>query len=265
MSFNNFAPIILLFIVYFSIAKRLGIFGDFRTIVISKTKRVALESFFEKNIHFYDQLNASDKKKFLARAYQLSKILRIDGRGNFKITPDVRLLVATAYVQLTFGFENFILPGFQRFIIYPESYINPFTGRLHDGEVNPRGVIVLSWKQLVRGYANPTDKINLGLHEMAHAFFHTVKSRKGQNSFDRDIINKFSIVALEEINVIKSGENHLLRKYASTNVSEFFAVTVEHFFEAPEELKSNLPRVYSSLSAILKQDPANKLFSTRGY
>lgn len=263
MSFNNFAPIILLFIVYFSLARRLGIIGDFRTLGISKTRRVALESFFEKNIHFYAQLNASDKKKFVARAYQLSKTLRIDGRGNFKITPDVRLLVATAYVQLTFGFENFILPGFQRFIIYPESYINPFTGRMHDGEVNPRGVIVLSWKQLVRGYANPTDKINLGLHEMAHAFFHTAKSKKGLFNLDRESINRFSLVALEEINAINTGDNHLLRKYASTNVSEFFAVAVEHFFEAPEELKSKLPRVYSSLSTILNQDTANKIFTKR--
>jgi MtfA peptidase len=261
MIFNYVAPIILLFIVYFSLVRRLGLFGDFRTLGISKTKRMALESFFEKNIHYYGQLNASDKKKFIARAFQLSKTLRIDGRSNFKITPEVRLLVATAYVQLTFGIENFILPGFQRFIIYPESYINPFTGRLHDGEVNPRGVIVLSWKQLVKGYANPNDKINLGLHEMAHAFFHTVKSRKRQNNFGSDSINKFSIVALEEINAIKSSDNHLLRKYASTNVSEFFAVAVEHFFEAPDELKSMLPKVYSSLSAILNQDPANKRFS----
>ncbi|MCB9336447.1 MAG: zinc-dependent peptidase, partial [Flavobacteriales bacterium] len=46
--------------------------------------------------------------------------------------------------------------------------------------------------------------------------------------------------------------------YAATNMEEFFAVSVEHFFEAPDEFKVSLPDLYTQLSIMLNLDPLNK-------
>lgn len=60
-------------------------------------------------------------------------------------------------------------------------------------------------------------------------------------------------------------ENHssFLRSYASTNQQEFFAVCVEHFFEASKSFRENLPQLYSHLCILLNQDPLQPDFKIR--
>jgi Mlc titration factor MtfA (ptsG expression regulator) len=48
----------------------------------------------------------------------------------------------------------------------------------------------------------------------------------------------------------------VLREYAATNPTEFFAVATEHFFERPQELRDAHPSVYAELKAFYRQDPA---------
>jgi Mlc titration factor MtfA (ptsG expression regulator) len=44
-----------------------------------------------------------------------------------------------------------------------------------------------------------------------------------------------------------------IRSYAFTNIFEFFAVLLEHFFESPEELAKEQPEMYSILRSMLNQ------------
>ena len=49
-----------------------------------------------------------------------------------------------------------------------------------------------------------------------------------------------------------------LRSYAFSNMHEFWAVSVEAFFENPEGLKENMPDLYEALSHVLNQNPITK-------
>ena len=46
-----------------------------------------------------------------------------------------------------------------------------------------------------------------------------------------------------------------LRSYALINFEEFWAVSVEAFFELPAELKKLMPKIYDALCELLNQDP----------
>ena len=46
-----------------------------------------------------------------------------------------------------------------------------------------------------------------------------------------------------------------MREYAASNIDEFWAVCVEHFYEAPEEFCRNLPELYQAMCSILGIDP----------
>ena len=46
-----------------------------------------------------------------------------------------------------------------------------------------------------------------------------------------------------------------LRDYAFTSFHEFWAVSLEYFFEKPQGLKDNLPHLYAILCDSLNQDP----------
>ena len=147
------------------------------------------------------------------------------------------------------------MPKFKRIIVYPDAYKNPSTGNMHYGEVNPHGVIVLSWKRLLKGHEITDDAINLGLHEMAHALMHTIiysdNHESGLDPYLRNIVR----LSKEEMGKIKNGEHHIFRNYAATNIYEFFAVSVEYFFETPQLLKNELPQLYKHLIILLKQNP----------
>jgi hypothetical protein len=226
------------------------------SLFLNQDKKRELHEFFSKRINYFNGLSNKGKERFLYRAFSMQSNFTIVGRGGFIITEEVKLFVLAAYIQLTLGIRSYSLPIFRTIIIYPESYRNPFTGQMHDGEVNPRGVIVLSWKRLLKGYENPTDCINLGLHEMAHALRYAIsKSESFEYEIEKEMSN-FNLLSKVEIEKMHSNQEYYLRNYAGTNTSEFFAIAVEHFFESPIELRSNLPMVYNGLVKLLKQDPA---------
>ncbi len=258
MDNTNFPLVLIAIFIFYTVFRLRNYIGS---LFLSKEKKRELHEFYSKRLNYYNQLSEKGKDRFLFRAYSMLSNFKIIGRNGFDITEEVTLFVLAAYIQLTLGFRSYSLPIFKTILIYPDSYRNPFTGEMHDGEVNPRGVIVLSWKRLVKGYENPTDCINLGLHEMAHALKHVIsKTEYFENEIEQEMSN-FNLLSEAEIDKMKNGEEHFLRKYAGTNSSEFFAVSVEHFFESPVELKEHLPQIYNGLKNLLKQDPANGFYS----
>jgi len=257
---SNILPflIIIFFLIY--TLKKFGVLNYLDTILISRKTKQELKDFYSKQLNYFNSLPYKDRDRFVIRANKLKKSIHIIGKNDFKVTEEVRLLSIAAQVQLTFGFNQFFLNKFHTILIYPDTYESKLTGKMHYGEVNPRGIIVISWDRFLKGYTIPNDKINLGLHEMAHALMHTIicssDHEDGLDKYLRDIVRLSKI----EIEKIKNGENHLYRKYAGANIYEFFAVSVEHFFEAPDELKLELPALYQYLTKLLKQDPTIGLF-----
>lgn len=251
---NLFFAFVAVFLTFKLFSKTFGLFH------LPKGESIRLNSFYQKYFEYYNKLTPKQQKRFLYRAYSLSKSIRIIGRLGFKVDQQVRLLVVSSIVQITFGYKYYALPRFKTIFIYPDSYKSPITGKLHDGEVHPRGLIVLSWKNLVKGHADPTDSINLGLHEMAHALMHTIIYTNNHESNLDEFLDKVLKLSEQEIKKIKSEETHLFRSYAGSNLPEFFAVAIEHFFEGPHELKLQLPELYNGLKLLLKQDPVSNQY-----
>ncbi|MBK8884473.1 MAG: zinc-dependent peptidase [Bacteroidales bacterium] len=148
-------------------------------------------------------------------------------------------------------------------MIYPDNYYSTITHKYHKGEVNRRGLIVLSWKSFKKGFSNQTDGLNLGLHEMAHALrLINIVENEEYDFYDRGIMNEFDAEAKYEINKLihSPQEKSIFRKYGTTNMDEFFSVAIECFFERPYEFKQYNQKLYILLSKILKVDP-DQLYS----
>jgi len=63
----------------------------------------------------------------------------------------------------------------------------------------------------------------------------------------------------EHVRRVDAAESTVLDPYGATNRAEFFAVAIEAFFETPDELRSDQPRLYSLLEEFFKFDPASLL------
>lgn len=160
-------------------------------------------------------------------------------------------------MQVTFGLETWDLSYFNQILIFPDEYKNPFTNQMHKGETNLGGFMCFSWKDFLSGNKNTSDKINLGLHEFTHALrFNGIKGADTDYFFE-NYFPKWVSCATKDFVKTKNTNNSIFRKYGSVNINEFFSVTVETFFENPEQFKSQAPELFKHTSILLNQTFAN--------
>lgn len=206
---------------------------------------------------YYRKLTIRGRQEFVQRVLNFIHSHTIEGKGDFEPGLPDKIDVAAAATQLTFGMPDFMFSHFETVILYPEIFkIHP-DAPLMKGAAHPNGVIHISMKDFDAGYADPSDKLNVGLHEYAHALF--MELHKHCKEEDDDILKgNFYRYLQESDKVLNEGKHsdYFLRDYAFTNRHEFFAVGIEHFFEAPKEFKEKVPQVYDAFKNLLGQDLA---------
>ena len=202
---------------------------------------------------YYRRLSQQSRQRFLFRLSHFIRCKTFSGRKELQVTDEMKTLISASAIQLTFGLDNYLMDRFSEIIIYPDIFPAP-GGKYYRGETSLRGVMAFSWKHFVEGYDIEDDKYNLGLHEMAHALEFS-GLMDGPDEYFTQNLYKWSSIARAEYENVHNERASILRSYAGTNVHEFFAVCVEHFFEASAEFKERLPEIYHWLCLTLRQDP----------
>lgn len=194
--------------------------------------------------------------------------------ADFELDDPMRLLVATMatvpILQLGLDFYR----GWSSVIIYETPFV-PATewedefGIVHQsaealsGEAWLQGPVILSWQDVLE--ANADDGYNVVIHEMAHKLDMLDGDANGAPPLHRDMDpaawkQSFSrawadLEAAEQA----QAEDLPIDAYALADSGEFFAVSSECFFEAPERLATSWPDVYAQLCAFYRQDPRQAL------
>ncbi len=218
---------------------------------LSSTRREILNKYFG----YYKVLSSADKLKFENRVQRFIYSKRFIARSVPEVTEEMKVLISASAIQLTFGLSEIYLSNFDKILIYADSYYSNITKNYHRGEVNPRlGIIILAWKHFVEGYGDMNDSFNVGIHEMAHALHFENRIRNDEYDFlDEQVLEKFEEIMRVEIPKIRAGEPHLFRPYAGVNQYEFFAVSLEYFFENPIAFKTQLPVLYKTIATLINR------------
>lgn len=252
-----FAP---LFGLYYLIKYVIGFFD--KNINERKIDPKYADLFLSSKFIFYSKLNDKNKAKFLKRLINFISNKDFHGSGGLDLTDDMIIMISASAIQLTFGLDEYRLDHFSKIFVYPKAYYSKISKQYHKGETNLAGAIILSWNNFTEGYNNPNDKVNLGLHEMAHALrFDKFKSQDYDRFFNA-YFDKWQTVAKEEFKKTKDQSSTFFREYGGTNINEFFAVCVESFFESPSDFKNIHPELYRHMSILLNQDPLTDSFSS---
>ena len=216
---------------------------------------VELDSALQKHYPFYNRQDDSNRQVFLHRLknFIAEKKFFIHCGSGFKEMP---ILVSAAAIQLTFGLKKYLLTHFENIHIYPEEFMR-VTHSIDFLEGNVSGHnINISWKHFLDGINDPNDGANVGLHEMAHALYYQtfVAGENVDRSF-HDLYKHF----IQDGNKTFQQEQHkpgsLYSEYAIRNFQEFWAESVELFFEKPEEMNLHYPSLYQTICFLLNQDP----------
>ena len=165
--------------------------------------------------------------------------------------------------------------GFHEIVLYPDDFVSPQRHRdatgiehewdaEHSGEAWLQGPVILAWPGVQS--SGGWDAYNLVIHELAHKLDMLNGDANGLPPLHRDMRQSDWAEAMQsvydELNArLDEDENAELPidPYAAEDPAEFFAVTSEYFFTAPDLLQAAYPGVYAQLRLFYRQDPGARL------
>lgn len=196
--------------------------------------------------------------------------------------PDVEL-DASARLQLAVQAELPLLhladlnwyQGFHEIVLYPDDFISPQRHRdasgvvhewdaEHSGEAWQHGPVILAWPGVQA--SGQWDGYNLVIHELAHKLDMLNGDANGLPPLHSNMrISDWAVAmqsAFDQLNAQLDADPEAetaIDPYAAENPAEFFAVTSEYFFSAPDLLAEDFPAVYAQLALFYRQDPLARL------
>lgn len=215
-----------------------------------------LREILTRRFAYYNRLTTDQQEIFLHRIKKFiaCKTFKIHGEKKYKEMP---VLISAAAIQLTFGLKKYLLPYFEFIHVYPEEFlrVRPILCFL-EGNVSGQA-INLSWKHFLDGYNKPADGQNVGLHELSHALYYQAFEREENVDKDfRSYYDSFNVDGNKAYNSEKRVTGGgLYSEYAEKNFQEFWAESVELFFEKPAEMRKYYPELYETMKSLLNQDP----------
>ncbi|MGB3588073.1 MAG: zinc-dependent peptidase [Tunicatimonas sp.] len=225
------------------------------------------QELLQKHIHFYQNLDAKGRRRFERKIRNFLRQVRITGVRT-KVTDLDRLLTACSAVIPLFNFPRWNYTYLREVLLYPSAFDRNFstenpeqviTGMVGNGR-NMEGVMILSKHSLEQGFANTTDKHNVGIHEFVHILDKqdgAIDGVPGELN-DREYAKPWLRLMHREMERIRKGKSDI-DEYAGTKEEEFLAVTSEYFFERPKLFKSKHPDLYKLLRKVYHQDMAKRL------
>jgi Mlc titration factor MtfA (ptsG expression regulator) len=167
--------------------------------------------------------------------------------------------------------------GFHELVIYPDDFRSPQRHRdasgvehewdgEHSGEAWQQGPVILALPGVLS--SGDWDAYNLVIHELAHKLDMLNGDANGLPPLHSDMrVSEWASImqsAYDDLNRQLDRHPHIetaIDPYAAENPAEFFAVTSEYFFSAPDLLAEAYPAVYEQLKAFYRQDPLARLIS----
>lgn len=206
--------------------------------------------------NYYKSLDIPMRKRFLLRTMEFmesKKFEYVDVGADEKMP----LLISAAAIQLTFGLDKYLLDFFDTIYVLKHDYHYGMYNVPFAGHVSRNG-IYLSWDNFLRGYSDDSDGDNVGIHEMAHALAYVnfmADNNDGEDDDFKERFRVFSLTARPIFEKMQQGGTNILDSYAGTNYNEFWAVSVETFFEKSLRMKVQMPELYNALCTLLQQNP----------
>jgi MtfA peptidase len=223
-----------------------------------------------------DGLSPDELQRLQARAVLFLHNKHLSALPGVELQRSDRLLLAVqAELPLLHLADLDWYQGFHEIVLYPDDFVSPQRHRdasgvvhewegEHSGEAWPQGPVILAWPgvQASGGW----DGYNLVIHELAHKLDMLNGSANGLPPLHRNMrISDWAEAmqsAFDRLNAQLDADPQAetaIDPYAAEDPAEFFAVTSEYFFSAPDLLAEAFPAVYAQLTLFYRQDPLARL------
>ncbi|WP_324734582.1 M90 family metallopeptidase [Pseudomonas paeninsulae] len=223
-----------------------------------------------------DGLSDSEQQRLCERAVLFLHDKHLSTLPGVELDTSDRLtLAAQAELPLLHLADLNWYQDFHEIVLYPDDFVSPQRHRdasgvvhewngAHSGEAWLQGPVILAWPCVQAG--GGWDGHNLVIHEFAHKLDMLNGVANGLPPLHGSMrIGDWTSAmqsAYDAMNSQLDAHPHratAIDAYAAENPAEFFAVTSEYFFSAPDLLAAAFPAVYAQLALFYRQDPLARL------
>jgi len=224
------------------------------------------EVVLQREVVFFRALAPEEQQRFRRELQVFLGEKRITGI-KLELDTTTRVLAAASAIIPIFGFPEWEWDQISEILVYPDRFDDEFAfeggserqtlGMVGTGALN--GLMILAKPDLLGGFRNSGDKRNVGLHEFAHLMDKSDGTIDGLPAvgLDRAAIGPWIELVRRKMEEMRRGDSDI-DPYGLTNEAEFFAVTTEYFFERPGVMERKHPELYSMLSRVFNQHPAER-------
>lgn len=201
-------------------------------------------------VGFYRGLSEKGKKKFLRRVRKFIRLKDFEfffdpGREELL----VKTLIAASCIQVTWGIKDKYINSYTYIGIYADALkLQKGKGVVYSSIWLTKNVN-FSWSKIKEGFVIPDDSKHIGLFEWTRALI--IQARK-DNIMDDFFMSYYKVwceAARDIMFVVDEDANLPLDKFGQR-----LPVIVQHFFEEPEELQKNHPKIYEYTKRLLNID-----------
>jgi len=223
-----------------------------------------------------DGLNEAEQQRLRERAVLFLHHKHLSPLPDVELDSHARLLLAVqAELPLLHLADLNWYQGFHEIVLYPDDFVSRQRHRdpsgvvhewdaEHSGEAWLQGPVILAWPGVLA--SGQWDGYNLVIHELAHKLDMLNGDANGlpplhSNMAIQDWAEAMQS-AFDQMNAELDANpkaDTAIDPYAAENPAEFFAVTSEYFFSAPDLLAEAFPSVYAQLALFYRQDPLARL------
>lgn len=183
--------------------------------------------------------------------------------GVEEVTDHMQRVIAAQACLLLLNRKHDFYRKLKSILVYPSAY------RVRDehgeesvrlGESWTSGSVILAWKSVISGGRNDQDGHDVSIHEFAHQLDQVDGAGDGvPELIGKGAYREWAVVfsqAFERFEKkLEKGKRTVIDSYGGTNSAEFFAVATETFYEKPDRLKKEYPKVYEQLCRYYMVDP----------
>ena len=210
------------------------------------------------HVPLYRTLDDSARARFERDVQFVLDEYSFEGVKDVTVTDTLRLSVAAGVATLLHGRPSWELPGSNAVLFYPDRFNDTYhesTDGAFDGMAHQQGPIILTAPAVANSWAGAHDANNVVLHELAHLFDFDNEGADGVPSLvAAGSAGEWQALMRREIRRVQRGRS-ILRPYAAEAPSEFFAVSVETFFEQPDRMARHHDELFRALVSFFHLDP----------
>lgn len=223
-----------------------------------------------KYIPLYRKLPTDLRAKLDGKINRFRHQVTFYGVLELEVSDEMQFAIAAQACLLVVNKDDTWFKNLKTILVYPDAfksrqvetngYVQTVSEKVRIGESWSRGPVVLSWAHAAEGAFIADDGHNVVFHEFAHQLDdisgHTdgmpvMKNIKSERAWAKAFLDGYQRL----LETIEAGGKPFLDPYGATDHAEFFAVSVEYFFEKPAELKHNEPEIFNQLVAYFNINP----------